>query len=188
MSQPVLQVLIASTRPGRVGPAVAAWFVDLAREHGAFEVDLVDLAELDLPFMDEPNHPRLRAYTHDHTKAWSERVDRADAFVFVMPEYNYSYTAPLKNAMDYLHEEWKHKPISFVSYGGISAGLRAVQAIKQVTSTLSMTSTQAAVPIPFVASHLDDEGRFQGTDIMRDGARATLEELLRLHGALSTLR
>lgn len=187
MSKPVLQVVIASTRPGRVGPTVAEWFAGFAREHSGFEVEVTDLAALDLPFMDEPNHPRLRQYTHDHTKAWSAVVDRSDAFVFVMPEYNYSFTAPLKNAMDYLHEEWKHKPVSYVSYGGISAGLRAVQAFKQVTSTLSMTSTQAAVPIPFVAQFIDD-GVFTANEIMESGAKATLEELLALHGALSTLR
>lgn len=187
MSKPVLQVLIASTRPGRIGPTVAEWFAQVAREHDGFEVELVDLAELDLPMMDEPNHPRLRQYTHDHTKRWSEIVDRADAFVFVMPEYNYGYTAPLKNAIDYLHEEWRRKPASFVSYGGISAGLRAVQQVKQVVTTLAMVPAQAAVPIPFVAQFIED-GVFTPNEVMHGGAKATLDELVELHGALSTIR
>lgn len=187
MSQPVLQVLIASTRPGRVGPSIATWYADFARTHGGFEVELVDLAELNLPLLDEPNHPRLRQYTHDHTKRWSEMVDRADAFAFVHPEYNYGYPASLKNAIDYLHREWVRKPVTFVSYGGISAGLRAVQQLKQVVTTLGMVPTIAAVPIPFFAQFIDD-GVFAPNEMMVQGATASLDELMALHGALSTLR
>src|SRR5262245_13840094 len=89
LPMPNLMVVIASTRPTRVGMAVGRWFVDRATEHPAFDVDLVDLAELDLPFMDEPEHPRFARYVHDHTKRWSARVKEADAFVFVTPEYNH---------------------------------------------------------------------------------------------------
>ena len=122
---PTLQIIIASVRAGRVGLPVAEWFTARARSHGGFELDVADLAELALPLMDEPNHPRLRRYTQPHTLEWSARVDAADAFVFVHPEYNYGYTAPLKNALDYLNQEWAYKPVGFVSYGGISAGTRA---------------------------------------------------------------
>src|SRR5262252_9743384 len=87
LSMPNLMVVIASTRPIRAGLPVARWFAGRAAEHPAFDVDLVDLAELDLPFMDEPEHPRLRRYVHEHTKRWSGRVTAADAFVFVTPEY-----------------------------------------------------------------------------------------------------
>src|SRR6201746_833797 len=98
MPRPTLQIVIASTRPGRVGLPVAEWFRGRAEAHGAFELDVVDLAELDLPFMDEPNHQRLRRYEHQHTKDWSARVEAADAFVFVMPKYHYGFHAPPKNA------------------------------------------------------------------------------------------
>src|SRR5581483_12264670 len=128
-AQPALQIFIASTRPGRVGLPVAEWFRGHADAHGGFAIDLVDLATLQLPFLDEPNHPRLRRYTKQHTMDWSARVDAADAFVFVMPEYNYGFNAPLKNAIDYLHHEWQYKPVGFVSYGGVAAGTRAVQMI-----------------------------------------------------------
>src|SRR5215210_5486798 len=120
-----LTVIIASTRPGRKGKVIAHWFVERARHDGRFEIDVADLAEIDLPFLDEPKHPRLREYTHQHTKDWSARVDAADAFVAVHPEYNYAINAPLKNAFDFLHHEWAGKPIGFVSYGGRSSGLRA---------------------------------------------------------------
>ena len=156
---PTLQIIIASTRPGRVGLPVADWFAARARDHGAFELDVVDLAELGLPFMDEPNHPRLRRYEHQHTKEWSARVDAADAFALVTPEYNHSYNAPLKNAIDFLHAEWAYKPVGFVSYGGIAAGTRAMQALKPSLVALKMTPVLEAVNIPFVRQFVDDEER-----------------------------
>src|SRR5579884_3827491 len=149
MSRPKLMIILASTRPGRVGEPIARWFEQTAREQGSFDVEFVDLAALNLPFMDEPNHPRFKKYAHQHTKDWSAKVESADAFVFVMPEYNYGITAPLKNAIDYLHQEWQYKPVGFVSYGGVSAGTRAVQMIKQVVTTLKMIPVSEAVSIPF---------------------------------------
>ena len=97
---PRLAVIIGSTRPGRAGLPIAQWFVERARAHGGFEVEVADLAEIDLPLLDEPNHPRLRKYTKQHTKDWSARIERADAVVFVTPEYNYGYPAAVKNAID----------------------------------------------------------------------------------------
>lgn len=185
---PALHVVIASTRPGRVGLPVGEWFARAAREHGAFEVEVVDLAELSLPFMDEPNHPRLRRYTKQHTRDWSARVSAADAFAFVMPEYNYGFTAPLKNAIDYLHYEWWYKPVGLVSYGGISAGTRAAQMIKQVVTTLKMFPLPEAVSIPFVAQFIDDDGVLRPNEVMEQSAKAMLEELASLEQALRPLR
>ena len=102
---PNLLIIIASTRPGRAGLPVARWFEPIARAHGAFDVAVADLAEWNLPFLDEPNHPKLRRYTKEHTRRWSAEVDAADAFVFVMPEYNHGFNAPLKNAIDFIHQE-----------------------------------------------------------------------------------
>lgn len=97
-----LEIIVASTRPGRLRPVIGSWTENLAREHGGFdEVESVDLAEVGLPFMKEPLHPRLGRYTHQHTRDWSAKVREADAFVFVMPEYNYGYNAELENAIDY---------------------------------------------------------------------------------------
>ena len=122
MAKPVLRVIIGSTRPGRVGPSVAEWIIERAREHGGFDVEVTDLAELNLPMYDEPNHPRLQKYVHQHTKDWSALVDGSDAFIFVMPEYNYGFNAATKNAIDYLFKEWAHKAAGIVSYGGVAAG------------------------------------------------------------------
>ena len=185
---PNLMIVIASTRPGRVGVPVAEWFYRHAQDHGHFAIDLVDLAAIDLPMMDEPNHPKLRRYTQEHTRQWSARVDAADAFAFVMPEYNYGFNAPLKNAIDYLHHEWKHKPLGFVSYGGVSGGTRAVQMVKQVVSGVNMVPAGNAVSIPFVRQFVDDDQQVQPNDTMEEAAPALLDELARLEHALRELR
>jgi NAD(P)H-dependent FMN reductase len=185
---PTLQIIIASTRPGRVGLPVAEWFRERAVKHGGFEVEVVDLAEVKLPMMDEPHHPRLRRYTHQHTKDWSATIDRADAYVFVMPEYNYGFTAPLKNAIDYLHEEWQYKPVGLVTYGGVAAGARAAQMIKQVVTTLKMVPVVESVQIPFVAQFLDEQNQLRANEVMEGAATAMLDELVRWSEALAPLR
>ncbi|MCL6595704.1 MAG: NAD(P)H-dependent oxidoreductase [Firmicutes bacterium] len=185
---PTLQILIASVRPGRAGLPVARWFEAEARRHGHFDLDVVDLAELRLPFMDEPHHPRLRRYVHDHTRAWSARVEAADAFAWVIPEYNYGMSAPLKNAIDYLHQEWAYKPLGFVSYGGVSAGTRAVQQVKEVVTTLKVVPLPEAVHIPFVREFIDEQGEFRPNETLRAAATAMLDELARWEEALRALR
>jgi NAD(P)H-dependent FMN reductase len=105
-----------------------------------------------------------------------------------MPEYNYGYSAPLKNAIDYLHREWQYKPVGLVSYGGVSGGTRPAQMIKQVVMTLNMHPLSEAVPIPFVAQVLDDEGRLEPTQAMATAAGAMFDELVRVEAALRALR
>ena len=188
MPKPILTIVIGSTRPGRVGPKFAEWFRSRAIDHAGFEVEVVDLAELNLPFMDEPNHPRLRQYTHQHTIDWSRIVERSDAFVFVTPEYNFGYTAPLKNAIDYLSHEWADKAVGFVSYGGVAAGTRATQMLKQVLTALRIMPVTDAVNIPFVAQHLDEDKRFKPNEIMEQSATIMLDEVLRWTEALRPLR
>jgi NAD(P)H-dependent FMN reductase len=185
---PTLQIIIASTRPGRVGLPVAQWFTERALDHGAFEIDVADLAEIDLPFVDEPNHPRLQQYTQQHTKDWSVRVAAADAFAIVLPEYNYGMPATIKNAIDFLHFEWAYKPVGFVSYGGVSAGTRSVQQLKQVVTTLKMFALSEAVSIPFVHGFLDEDGAIEANEVMEKASTAMLDELVRVEAALRVLR
>lgn len=185
---PKLTVIIASTRPGRAGSPIAEWFTAVAEAHGSFEVGVADLAAIGLPMMDEPAHPRLRQYQHQHTRDWSAVVDASDAFAVVMPEYNYGFNAPLKNAIDYLHSEWRYKPMGFVSYGGVSAGTRAVQMLKQVVTTLKVTPLNEAVAIPFFSQFIDDDGVLQPNEVMGNAATAMLDELVRTERALRPLR
>lgn len=187
MSRPVLQVIAASTRPGRKGITVARWVQQLAEQHSGFDVELVDLAEVALPMFDEPNHPRLQRYTHQHTKDWSDRVSRADAFVFVTPEYNHSFPAALKNALDYLSMEWADKPAAVVSYGGVSAGLRAATALKPVLAALRMVPVVEAISVPSFTQFLAGDA-FEPNPELAAGGKAMLDELVRLTGALGALR
>ena len=182
-----LHVVVCSTRPGRVGPAIANWFHGFAQKHGKFEVSLVDLAEVNLPLLDEPHHPRLRQYTKEHTKRWSATVDAADAFVFVTPEYNFSTPPALVNALDFVFHEWAYKPAAFVCYGGASGGLRSVQMTKLIATTLKMMPMQETVALPFFSKHIED-GVFKGDEAHDKAATAMLDETLRWADALKVLR
>jgi NAD(P)H-dependent FMN reductase len=151
-----LMIIVGSVREGRVGLPIAEWVKEEAEKTGLFDIDFVDLKELALPFMDEPNHPKLGKYTKPHTLAWSERVRRADAFVFVTPEYNYSYSPALKNALDYLSAEWWRKPVGFVSYGGVSSGTRGVAGLLPTITVLGMVRVGANVELTFGGAKVSD--------------------------------
>lgn len=182
----VIAVISGSASPHRTGAPIVDWIAAKLRERGV-DVDVVDLQELGLPFYDEPNLPRLQSYVHQHTKDWAARVGAADAFIFVTPEYNGSFPAILKNALDYLHHEWHYKPAGVVTYGGgLSAGFRGAQALRQVLAALYMVPIQEAVAIPFVKEHLDEAG-FHPTAGMEIAADAMIREVLRAQKALVTL-
>lgn len=163
----------------RKSTALARWLHGLADAQGVFEVDVVELAELDLPFFDEPHHPRLRRYQHEHTKEWSRRVERASAVVFVTPEYNHSFPAGLKNAIDYLNVEWKGKPLGYLTYGGVSGGTRAMAALQAVVACVGMRPMQEAVNVPFVAHTVSETGEVNANDTMTKAGKDMLAALAR---------
>lgn len=183
-----LLVVIASTRPGRAGWPVGQWFVTFAERYEAFHVTLADLAKINLPLLDEPAHPRLRQYEHEHTKAWSKLVSAADAFVLVTPEYNYFAPPTLVNAVDYLADEWGYKPAGFVSYGGMSGGVRSVQAIKPLLTSVNVMPLPVGVAIPFVSKHIDDTKTFVASEQHEQSARTMLDELRKWATALKSIR
>lgn len=187
MSDLNLLVIVASTRPGRAGLPVSQWFVDAAKGHGGFHVSVADLAEENLPLLDEPFHPKRRNYQNDHTKRWSEKIAAADAFVFVNPEYNYGIGAPLKNALDYLYHEWNYKPAGVVGYGGVSAGTRSSMALQGAAYSLKLFVIPEAVNISFVHDFITD-GEFQPTEAMATAATTMLDELSKVATALRPLR
>ena len=183
-----LQTIICSTRPGRVGPSVARWFHEFAVAHGKFEARLVDLCDFELPLYNEPNHPRQQDYVHEHTEKWSASVTTGDAYVFVTPEYNYCPPPGFGNSLNYLYKEWNYKACGFVSYGGLSGGLRAVQLEKQLVTTLKMMPMVEGVAIPFVSRQLDNDGRFTSNELIDASARTMLDELWRWADALKAMR
>lgn len=191
MSSNDLRVLVitASTRPGRLGPAITDWFVRTVRSDAASDattVDVADLADIALPLLDEPEHPASGSYQHEHTRRWSRTVAAADAFVVVTPEYNFGMPAVLKNAFDFLYHEWAWKPVAFVSYGNTSAGTRSVQMAKQVVTTLRMMPIGASVALRIADSVHD--GRVVGSTALDAAARTLLVELSRVARALRPLR
>ena len=183
-----LYSIICSTRPGRVGPAVARWFHDVAVRHEKFDAQLIDLAEVNLPLYDEPHHPRQQKYTQEHTKRWAATVAVADAYAFVTPEYNYGPPPSFVNALNYVYLEWNYKHCAFVSYGGISGGLRSVQQEKLLVTALKMMPIVEAVTVPMVSRMIDASGTFLPNEHMEGSATALLDELAKWAEALRAMR
>ena len=184
-----LHVILASTRQGRLGPKVAAWFLPIAVKHGKFTVELVDLAAVNLPLLDEPEHPALRKYQHEHTKAWSALVARADAFVVVILEYDFGPPASLVNALQYLFHEWNYKALGFVSYGGVSGGSRSTQGLRVLATALKMMPMFESVTIPFFKQYIDKEtGVFSPGEVQEKAAVKMLEELGKWVGGMRGMR
>lgn len=182
MTQPHLQIIVGSTRPGRQGGAVARWFHDLADRHDRFDVELVDLLEVGLPLLDEPLPAGRGQYSREHTRRWSRTISAGAAYVFVVPEYNHSYNAATKNALDFLSEEWRHKPIAFVGYGGSAAGARAVQALTPVVVSLGMKPLSRAVHIPRINRAVNADGTLRTDDRLDTTALTLLDELFQYTG------
>jgi NAD(P)H-dependent FMN reductase len=135
MSQLKVGIILGSTRPGRRGEQVANWVLDTAKTvRDDAEFELVDLADFDLPLLDEPMPASSGLYEKAHTRAWSEKIATFDAFVFVTPEYNHVPSAVLINAIDFLHREWNDKAAAIVSYGASASGLRAVEVLRLMLS------------------------------------------------------
>lgn len=186
---PKLGVIIASTREGRGATSVADWFLAQAERDGKFEITTLDLKQWNLPMLEEPEHPRFRKYQQQSTRNWSVAIDAQDAFVIITPEYNFSSPPALINALDHVFHEWHYKPVGFVSYGGVSGGLRSVQMTKQIVTTLKMMPIFEAVVLPFYTKLIDSAtGVLQPGDVSEQAAAAMLVELLRWADALSVLR
>ncbi len=183
-----IKVITSTTREGSKGIAIANWITDFAKESGLFDIELLDLARINLPFMNEPQHPRMQQYKYQHTKDWSRVINEADGFIIVLGEYNFGFPAPVKNAIDYLFNEWKYKAVAFVSYGGASGGLRSTQMLKQVVTSVYMTAVVDQVQIAFFAKMIGEDHVFRPTDSINKAATAMLNELSRWAGVLKPLR
>lgn len=137
-------IIIGSTRPGRVGEAVAKWVYELSKARSDAEFELVDIKDYNLPLLDEPAPAAAQQYTKEHTKKWAAKISELDGFIFVTPEYNHSTSAALKNAIDYLFVEWNNKAAGFVSYGAIG-GARAVESLRPIMAQLKIADVREQV-------------------------------------------
>jgi len=168
-TKPRVLVILGSTRKGRICPKVAAWVAEIGRQTIDASFEIVDLRDWPLPMDDEPAIPATGVYDNDHTLAWSRRVSEGDAVVFVTPQYNWGYPAPLKNALDHLYAEWRDKPAVIVTYGGHGGGKCALQ-LRQVTEGLNMrpVHTMPALRIPRALIEANDGGVAPGRDFAGD--------------------
>jgi NAD(P)H-dependent FMN reductase len=183
-----VMIIVASTRDGRKGLPVARWIEAEVGKDADWEIDPVDLKTVNLPMLDEPEHPRLGKYIHAHTKAWSAMVGAADAFILVTPEYNFFAPPAIINAIDYLSREWAYKPMAFVSYGGLSGGTRAVQALKPLLTSVRIVPITEAVNVPFFTQFIDTEDRFVASKQNETAAQTMLAELKKWTIGLKAMR
>jgi len=151
-------VVVGSTRPNRICGSLASWVIRVLQSESELGYHILDLAEIDLPFLDEPFPAALGRYEHEHTKAWSRLVNSFDAFVFVFPQYNWGYPAPLKNALDFLYREWEGKPAGLVTYGTRGGGKGAAQ-LRGVLQGLNMRTLEENVELPIARHDVDEMGQ-----------------------------
>lgn len=158
-----IQIILTSTREGRVSDKVAAWVLEEAKKQTLFDAEIVDLKDFPLPFYNLPGSVKGLNGNYDDAavKKWSDKIKEADGFIFVTAEYNHGYTAVLKNALDWLYDEWNNKPAAFVSYGGVAAGTRAVGQLTQVFRELQMVPLRDGAHLPMIWTAFDDAGKFK---------------------------
>lgn len=180
-----IAVLLGSTRKGRFGPVVANWFVGQARQREDMDIDVIDLAEVALPdilpdFNDEEEPEAVRAL--------APRLAAADGFVLITPEYNHSFPGSLKNAIDWYLQEWQAKPFAFVSYGGVSGGLRAVEHLRPVLSEVHATSVRNTVSFHSARERFGEDGQPTEPDGCTGAAKTMLDQLAWWANALRAAR
>ena len=181
-----IAIILGSTRPGRNGEAVANWVYDIAKQRDDAEYELVDIADYNLPHLDEALPPSLGQYAHPHTKAWAAKIDSFDGFVFVTPEYNHSTSGALKNAIDFLYKEWNNKAAGFVSYGAVG-GARAVEHLRLVMGELQVADVRAQVALSLYTD-FKDFAQFNPAPHQAQAVGTVLDQVVAWSGALAALR
>lgn len=163
-----LAIIVGSVREGRFGPTVAKWFATRAEAHGGYDANVIDLAEYQFP------NDMSRNSSVD---SFSEQIEAADAVVVITQEYNHSFAGPLKVAIDALKKEWHGKPVGFVAYGGISGGLRAVEALRIVFAELHATTIRESVAFPLAWEKFDESGQPVQAEAVGNAAKLMLDNL-----------
>lgn len=180
-------VIIGSTRQNRFAPTVGKWFMSRADERSDMTFTVADLRDWMLHYYDRPL-PASRAQYDEESQRWADVVGPADGFVIITPEYNHGYPAILKSALDAVYHEWVRKPVAFVSFGGWSGGVRAVEQLRQVAVELQMAPIRTSVVIQFAQRLFDAAGVLQNPDMLNAVATALLDDLAWWAHALRTAR
>jgi len=179
-------IIIGSTPPGRNGVAVARWVYDIAARRGDASFEVVDIADFDLPLLDEPFPPIMNQYSKPHTRAWAAKIGAFDAFVFVAPEYNHSMSGALKNAIDFLYREWNDKAAGFVGYGG-AGGTRAVEQLRLVMGEIKVADVRAQVALSMY-DDFENFATFKPRAQQESAVTAMLDDLVAWGRALQAVR
>lgn len=178
-------IIIGSVRPGRLGESVGKWVYEQAKKRDDAEFELIDLMDYNLPLMDEPNLPAIKKYTKDHTKVWSAKIDEFDGYIIVTPEYNHSTSGALKNALDFLYQEWNNKAVGFVSYGAIS-GARAVESLRPMMAQFQMADVRAQVMLSNFTDF--EDGKCKPHPRQEESAKVLFDQVIAWSNALKVLR
>jgi NAD(P)H-dependent FMN reductase len=179
-------IILGSTRPGRKGEAVALWVTDVAKKRNDASFELVDIADYNLPLLDEPMPASKGKYSKPHTIAWSQKINSFDGFIFVTPEYNHATSGALKNALDFLFNEWKDKAAGFVGYGGIG-GARAIESLRQIVGELHMADVRAQVGLSLFTD-FENFSVFKPAQHQEAAVNTMLDQVIAWSGALKSLR
>jgi len=172
-----LAVIVGSIRDGRYCPTVSTWFEGQARAHAGFDVDLIDLADTPLPPQGQAKPVPTGEYDAPEVRAFAERIDAADGFVIITPEYNHGYPGPLKIAIDAVYPEWIAKPVGFVSYGGYAGGLRSVEQLRQVFGELHAVTIRETVSFTMVWGQFGADGEPTEPVAVNGAATKLLDQL-----------
>ncbi|HYO94283.1 MAG TPA: NAD(P)H-dependent oxidoreductase [Polyangiaceae bacterium] len=181
-----LGIIIGSTRPGRQAAAVANWVHGIAQKRNDAEFELVDIADFNLPLLDEPVPPSMGQYSKQHTKVWAAKIASFDAFVFVTPEYNHGISGALKNAIDFLFAEWNNKAAGFVGYGS-AGGARAVEHLRLVMAELQVATVRAQVSLSLYTD-FEHFTTFKPAAHHEAAVNTVFDQVIAWGGALKTLR
>lgn len=179
-------IILGSTRPGRNGAAVARWVHDIAKRRREADFELIDIADYQLPLLDEPIPPSMGQYSKPHTKRWAEKIASLDGFIFVTPEYNHGTSGALKNAIDFLYAEWNNKVAGFVSYGS-AGGARAVEHLRLVMAELQIADVRAHVLLSLY-SDFENYSIFKPAPHHEATLNTLLDQVIVWAGALRTVR
>lgn len=182
-----IQVITGTTRPGALNPQVAQWIANVAAQRDDLEVELVDIADYNLPVLDEPISASQGKYQHDHTKKFAAKIAEADGYIFVTPEYNHSIPGSLKNAIDYVYGEWNNKAAAIVNYGFTASGSRAAEHLRTILSELQIAHVRAQVSIS-IPLHFENYSEFKPGDQQVADAQTMLDQLVAWAAALKTVR
>src|SRR6267142_149844 len=181
-----IAVIIGSTRPGRVGEAVAKWAYELTKKRTEAEFELVDIKDFNLPLLDEPVPPSMGQYSQQHTKTWAAKIDSFDGYVFVTPEYNHGICGALKNAIDFLFAEWNNKAAGFVGYGSVG-GARAVEHLRLVLAEVQMATVRNQVLLSLFTD-FENFSVFKPGPTKEQSVNEMFDQVIAWGGALKALR